>query len=41
MIQGLNSGRGNRLISSAQPPDLLQGPPSLLFNGYQWFFPQG
>jgi len=34
MIQGSTPGTDNC-------PDHLHGPPSLLFNGYHWFFPLG
>jgi hypothetical protein len=36
----LDGSRGKRFFSSPQNPDKLWGPPSLLSNGYHWFFPQ-
>jgi len=33
--RGWTHGRGKRCLSSPNTPDWLQGPPSLLFNGYQ------
>jgi hypothetical protein len=38
---GLISGRGKRLFSSPQRPELLSGPTSLLSNGYQGLFSPG
>jgi len=34
LVWGLNMGKGKRFVSSLNHPDLLHGPPSLLFNGY-------
>jgi hypothetical protein len=41
MIGGLNSGGGWEFFSSPRRPNRLWSPPSLLSNGYQWFFPWG
>jgi hypothetical protein len=30
----------DKIFSAPQCPDRLRGPPSLLYNGYRWLFPQ-
>jgi hypothetical protein len=39
--RGLIIGRGKRFFSTPQRPDRLWSPPSLLSNGYWWWFPPG
>jgi hypothetical protein len=42
-LGGLGSilGRNYRFFCTAQPPDLLWGPPNLFYNGYRVLFPRG
>jgi len=39
-VGGSNAVRAKRFFSSPKRPDLLWGPPSLLFNGRQLSFPK-
>jgi hypothetical protein len=38
-VLGFDSRQGLGIFSSPPRPELLWGPPSLLSNGYQGFFP--
>jgi len=39
MIGVSSPGSGWEFFSSSARPDLLWGPPNLLYNGCHWFFP--